>query len=64
MSIFMAWGSRFSLKAAPRRRAISMAARKKRRCPSFSGEDAEGDGKVGFADPRGGGHTLPRMALK
>ena len=22
----------------------------------FSGEDAEGDGEVGFADPVGGGH--------
>ena len=30
----------------------------------FSGEDAEGDGEVGFADPGVGGHTLLRMALR
>jgi hypothetical protein len=41
VSIFMAWGSRFFLKAAPRRRrAISMADRKKRRLSEFSGERA------------------------
>ena len=53
MSIFTAWGSRLTLKAAPSRRAISMADRKQETMSEFSGEDAR----------QGPKHFLPPVCI-